>query len=151
MFEVLSVVSEFFNCTTCCCCFLLQCAAACNDGSVQIWDHRRSFVNTAQICREGHAKGNDISSICYSYCGNRLLTRGLDDRMVLLDSRNIKKPLHVFNGLNNMFSMTDAIFSPSDKLILTGTSLERGTFLFFAHWVIFIYGRLFLLNWHNMN
>ncbi|OQR79423.1 WD repeat-containing protein 70-like [Tropilaelaps mercedesae] len=102
------------------------CVAACNDGSIQIWDHRRSFVNTAQVCRDCHVKGSDITSVCYSYCGNHVLTRGLDERMVLLDSRSIKKPLHVFNGLSNMFSMTDAIFSPNDKFILTGTSLEKG-------------------------
>ncbi|XP_022669030.1 WD repeat-containing protein 70-like isoform X1 [Varroa destructor] len=102
------------------------CAAACNDGSIQIWDHRRSFVNTSQLCRNVHAKGNDVTSICYSYCGNRLLTRGLDDRMALLDARNIKRPLHVFNGLNNIYSMTDAIFNPNDKLVLTGTTLEKG-------------------------
>lgn len=105
---------------------MLQCAAACNDGSIQIWDHRRSFVNTSQLCRNVHAKGNDVTSICYSYCGNRLLTRGLDDRMALLDARNIKRPLHVFNGLNNIYSMTDAIFNPNDKLVLTGTTLEKG-------------------------
>lgn len=97
-----------------------------NDGSIQIWDHRRSFVNTAQVTREGHARGSELSSIKYSYRGHQILTRGLDDRMILYDARAIKKPVNVFNGLINMYSMTDAIFSPNDGLLLTGTSLEKG-------------------------
>ncbi|XP_018494037.1 WD repeat-containing protein 70 [Galendromus occidentalis] len=102
------------------------CAVGCNDGSIQIWDHRRNFVNTAQVTRDGHAKSSDISSLKFSYRGHQILSRGLDDRMILYDARNIKKPLKVFSDLTNMYSMTDAIFSPNDKLILTGTSLRKG-------------------------
>nr|KAG5694209.1 hypothetical protein BaRGS_027185 [Batillaria attramentaria] len=49
-----------------------------------------------------------------------------DDTLKLWDLRNFKKPLQQVGGLSNMFPMTDCVFSPDDKMIITGTSMDRG-------------------------
>ena len=44
----------------------------------------------------------------------------------LWDVRSCKAPVHVRENLFNRFPMTDVIFSPDDRMLLTGTSLNRG-------------------------
>lgn len=100
-------------------------AAACQDGSIQIWDHNRSFVNIAMTLRTAHANGSDTSSMCFSYDGKVLASRGGDDTLKLWDIRNFKKPLQERNNLTNYFPMTDCLFSPDDKLVLTGISIKK--------------------------
>ena len=51
-------------------------ACGCDDGSIQMWDHRKAFVNTAILGRQCHAGNNFISSIEFSYDGNALASRG---------------------------------------------------------------------------
>ncbi|KAK7479826.1 hypothetical protein BaRGS_00028906 [Batillaria attramentaria] len=90
-------------------------AAACQDGSIQLWDHNKhTFVSS------------DTSCLRYSYDGRVLASRGGDDTLKLWDLRNFKKPLQQVGGLSNMFPMTDCVFSPDDKMIITGTSMDRG-------------------------
>lgn len=101
-------------------------SAACVDGSIQMWDHRKNFVNTAIVCREAHQVSSETSCICFSYDGRVLASRGGDDTLKLWDLRQLKKPLHVVNDLTNFFPMTDCIFSPNDKMVVTGTSVKKG-------------------------
>ncbi|KPJ08622.1 Gastrulation defective protein 1-like [Papilio machaon] len=100
-------------------------ACGCFDGSIQMWDHRRNFVNTTALLRDAHQKQTEISSICYSYLGTQLASRGNDDTLKLWDLRNFKKPLNVFNDLFSRYEQTDCGFSPDDSLIFTGESLQR--------------------------
>src|SRR5436305_166851 len=88
-------------------------ACGCNDGSIQMWDTRRNFVNTSQLIREAHSKC-EISSLQFSYDNKLFLSRGLDDTLKLWDLRASKKPLHVKGDLFNRFAMTDCFFSPDD-------------------------------------
>ncbi|CAG2119991.1 unnamed protein product, partial [Medioppia subpectinata] len=98
----------------------------CNDGSVQMWDTRRSYVNTTALVREAHTKGSEITSIQFSYDGNCLLSRGTDDALKLWDMKMLKKPVIEIKELFNRFSMTDCFFSPDDRLIGTGVSCLKG-------------------------
>lgn len=100
-------------------------AAGCFDGSIQMWDTRKMFVNTTHCVREAHQKGTEISSIVFSYLGNVLATRGCDETMKLWDMRAFKKPLHTFEGLLSRYDTTDCTFSPDDSMIVTGESLEK--------------------------
>ncbi|XP_067010851.2 WD repeat-containing protein 70 [Anabrus simplex] len=100
-------------------------AAACVDGSLQMWDHRKQFVNTALLLRGAHDNGSDISSLSFSYLGSLLATRGCDDTLKLWDMRAFKQPLHVANGLFSRYSSTDCMFSPDDSMVLTGESIQR--------------------------
>ncbi|KAK7793199.1 hypothetical protein R5R35_012840 [Gryllus longicercus] len=101
-------------------------AAACVDGSLQMWDHRKMFVNTSMMIRGAHQNGSEISSITFSYHGNVLATRGCDDTLKLWDLRVFKKPLHVVDGLYSRYGTTDCTFSPDDSIIFTGESVKKG-------------------------
>eukprot|EP00164_Ancoracysta_twista_P015843 GFYU01026337.1.p1 GENE.GFYU01026337.1~~GFYU01026337.1.p1 ORF type:complete len:257 (-),score=80.49 GFYU01026337.1:2-745(-) len=48
----------------------------------------------------------------------------MDDTMKLWDLRNVKEALHVFNGLSNASSRLDCLFSPDDRYVVTGTSVN---------------------------
>lgn len=100
-------------------------AAGCVDGSIQMWDTRKMYVNTTHCVRDAHKKGSEISSIVFSYLGTVLATRSCDETMKLWDMRALKQPLHTFDGLFSRYDTTDATFSPDDSLIVTGESLER--------------------------
>lgn len=100
-------------------------AAGCIDGSIQMWDTRKMFVNTTHCVRDAHQKGSEISSIVFSYLGTMLATRSCDESMKLWDMRTLKQPLHKFDGLFSRYDTTDATFSPDDSLIVTGESLEK--------------------------
>lgn len=101
-------------------------AAGCQDGSIQMWDTRKMFVNTTFCVRDAHQKGSEISCITFSHIGDMLATRGNDETMKLWDMRALKKPVHAFDGLYSRYDMTDATFSPDDSLIVTGESLMKG-------------------------
>ncbi|KAG8456694.1 hypothetical protein GDO86_002469 [Hymenochirus boettgeri] len=100
-------------------------AAACQDGTIQIWDRNLS-VHTKFHCKQAHASGTDTSCITFSYSGSILATRGGDDTLKTWDIRNFKTPLNMASGLENYFPMTDCCFSPDDKLLVTGTSVKKG-------------------------
>ncbi|XP_021365912.1 WD repeat-containing protein 70-like isoform X2 [Mizuhopecten yessoensis] len=102
-------------------------ATACQDGSIQIWDHNKSFVNVSMVNRNCHMNGSDTSCLCFSYCGQILASRGGDDTLKTWDIRNFKKPLNVVNDLDNFFSFTDCVFSPDDQMIITGLSVKKNT------------------------
>lgn len=98
----------------------------CEDGSVQLWDPRKSSVAPVKVIRDAHNKQTEISSISFSHIGDQLVTRSCDDTMKLWDLRNIKKCLHEFSDLYSRYDTTNAIFSPDDRLIVTGTSVKKG-------------------------
>lgn len=100
-------------------------AAGCMDGSVQMWDTRRMFVNTTQCIRDAHTSGHEISCITFSYLGSLLATRSCDETMKLWDMRQLKRPVNVFIDLFSRYDTTDCCFSPNDGLIMTGESLGR--------------------------
>ena len=100
-------------------------ATACTDGSIQGWDLRKStFINASLVIRNCHQNQTETSSVCFSYKGNYIASRGMDDTLKLWDLRNTKAALRVKPNLFNRFSMTDCSFSPDDKFLLTGVSQE---------------------------
>ncbi|XP_043189509.1 WD repeat-containing protein 70-like isoform X4 [Amphibalanus amphitrite] len=111
-------------------------AAACTDGSLQMWDHRKAYVSTTMLVRDGHQRGTETSSIVFSYDNVSVATRGGDETLKLWDVRQFRKPVHTAAGLFNKFPMTDCLFSPNDQLVVTGTSLERGETLGQLHFFL---------------
>ncbi|KAJ8895855.1 hypothetical protein PR048_001194 [Dryococelus australis] len=101
-------------------------ACACVDGSIQMWDHRKMFVNTAMLLRNAHISGNDTSCLAFSHVGSLMATRSCDDTLKLWDLRAFKQPLHIAQDLFSRYSSTDCMFSPDDAMILTGISVKKG-------------------------
>lgn len=100
-------------------------AAGCADGSIQTWDTRKMFVNTTHCIRNAHQKGNDISSVTFSYHGQQLLSRSLDETVKLWDLRSFKQPLHIFDNLYARYDTTNSCFSPDDGIIVASESLPK--------------------------
>uniref|UniRef100_A0A8C4PZM9 WD repeat-containing protein 70 n=1 Tax=Eptatretus burgeri TaxID=7764 RepID=A0A8C4PZM9_EPTBU len=100
-------------------------AGACTDGSIQLWDPRIK-VHPKLICRGAHAPGGHTTSLCFSYDGSCLASRGGDDTLKTWDVRSFSQPVAVTCDLPNLYHSTDVCFSPDDKLLLTGTSAKRG-------------------------
>ncbi|KAK9885825.1 hypothetical protein WA026_013696 [Henosepilachna vigintioctopunctata] len=97
----------------------------CADGSIQLWDLRKSFVAPSIQLRKAHA-AVEISSIRFSHIGNNLLTRSMDDTMKLWDIRTMKECLSEVGNLFSRYDTTDAIFSPNDDIAVTSHSLNKG-------------------------
>ncbi|XP_059622309.1 gastrulation defective protein 1 homolog [Phlebotomus argentipes] len=101
-------------------------AAGCADGSIQMWDTRRMFVNTTHCIREAHARGSEISCVTFSHLGTQLASRSCDGTMRLWDMRQLRKPLFTFDALYARYDTTDCVFSPDDAVLVTGESLDKG-------------------------
>ncbi|XP_066584432.1 gastrulation defective protein 1 homolog [Prorops nasuta] len=101
-------------------------ACGCIDGSIQMWDHRKSFVNPSLILRTAHAEGNEISSLSFSYLGHKLATRSCDDTLKLWDLRSFRSPIFQATNLFSRYDTTDCMFSPDDSIVVTGESLSKG-------------------------
>ena len=74
--------------------------------------------------RQCHTSNSFISSIEPSYDSKIIASRGGDDTLKTWDFRNLKKCLASANNLYNRFQMTNCMFSPNDKYIVTGTSTK---------------------------
>uniref|UniRef100_A0A0A9W9H9 Uncharacterized protein n=1 Tax=Lygus hesperus TaxID=30085 RepID=A0A0A9W9H9_LYGHE len=101
-------------------------ACACQDGSLQLWDHRKMFVAPSKSVKNAHQNGTDTSCVTFNYANNMIATRGGDDTLKLWDLKNFKTPLHVFSGLYSRYGTTNCMFSPNDSMIVTGLSVDRG-------------------------
>ncbi|XP_063900678.1 WD repeat-containing protein 70-like [Zophobas morio] len=102
-------------------------AAATEFGGIYLYDsYAAGYIKPIASQHKAHAVGQPISSIVLSNDGKTVATRGTDDTMKLWDVRSFQKPLHVFNDLENAFTNTDCLFSPDDKVVVTGTSVRKG-------------------------
>lgn len=99
--------------------------AGCLDGSIQMWDTRKVFVNPLRTIRDAHKKSSEITSIAFSYLGNHIGTRSCDETMKLWDTRCLVKPIHVFDNLFSRYDTTDCYFSPNDSMLITGESVQQ--------------------------
>ncbi|XP_020278179.1 gastrulation defective protein 1 homolog [Pseudomyrmex gracilis] len=101
-------------------------ACGCIDGSIQMWDHRKNFVNPSLILRNAHMQSSEISSLSFSYLGQMLASRACDDTLKLWDLRSFKHPVFEAKELFSRYDTTDCMFSPDDSMIITGESLSKG-------------------------
>ena len=69
--------------------------------------------------------GSDIGSLEFSRDGRLLLSRATDDTLKLWDIRHISKPLYAQRDLSCFYAETNAIFSPDEQYVLTGTSVKK--------------------------
>ncbi|KAK5640646.1 hypothetical protein RI129_011457 [Pyrocoelia pectoralis] len=99
-------------------------ACGCSDGSIQLWDLRKSVVAPISLNRKAH-NPTEITSINYSHIGQHLVSRSGDETLKLWDIRKLKENVNVADRLYTRYDMTDAVFSPNDKLVVTATSVGK--------------------------
>ncbi|KAG1218885.1 hypothetical protein G6F35_007955 [Rhizopus arrhizus] len=100
-------------------------AGAYQDGTLQFWN-TNSLLRPAISIADAHQKGTETSSILFSKDNRTVVTRGGDDTVKLWDIRNAKKPVKVAYNLDIVNPEVNVIFSPDERLILTGTACPKG-------------------------
>ncbi|KAF8078376.1 transcription factor [Lyophyllum atratum] len=94
---------------------------ACLDGALHMWQTSSNFVRPNMTIEGAHGKGTETGSIVFSVDGRTVLTRGGDDTVKLWDLRAFKKPLATRSDLTTLYPNTNAMFSPDDKYVVTGS------------------------------
>jgi WD repeat-containing protein 70 len=73
-----------------------------------------------------HMVGSEISSLSFTLDSCRLLSRSTDDSLKLWDLRSLTKPIAVACDLPTVYAESNAVFSPTESVIITGTSVKKG-------------------------
>lgn len=122
-------------------------AASIDDGSIQLWDIRGKVGTSAKVglvpaprsqmigkqswsClsrteqygKECHSPGKCATGMVFSTDGTSLVVRSLDDSLHIWDLRNLSQVTKSFRGMPNDCKNTQAIFSPGEELVVTGTT-----------------------------
>ncbi|KAI8990292.1 WD40-repeat-containing domain protein [Pilobolus umbonatus] len=101
-------------------------AGAYQDGSLQFWGTSGPYLRPNVSIPDAHMKTTETSSILFSKNNQTVVTRGGDDTVKLWDLRNAKKPVKVAYNLDIVNPEANIIFSPDERLILTGTACPKG-------------------------
>lgn len=101
-------------------------AGGVGDGSIQIWNIKAVWGSRPDIY-VGSGHSDDITGLKFSSDELILLSRSFDGSLKVWDLRKMKEALQVFDGLPNHYAQTNIAFSPDEQLLLTGTSVERGS------------------------
>ncbi|CAO3563840.1 unnamed protein product [Mortierella alpina] len=116
-------------------------AGAGGDGTVSLYPSTGPFLRPIHAIENAHVKGTETSCIVFSRDSQRMVTRGGDDTVKLWDVRNLKHPLMVAEDVATLNSETNVIFSPDEKLILTGTGVKKNEG----------YGKIIMMNSENLD
>jgi WD40 repeat protein len=116
-------------------------AAGCDNGSILVWDRRRSFVHVTFKCLNAHLQDESITSLKWSYDSQILASRSTDHTLKLWDIRKFNKCLSSYENIPNHFSMTNISFSPNDKFVITGVSKLMNSSDNDAHGKLIIFDR----------
>jgi len=117
----------------------------CLDGALHIWNTSSNFVRPSMTIENAHRKETQVGSLVFATDGRTILTRGgSGDETVkraygqstvvanpqttpVWDMRNFRKPVLEKEGLAADYPGTNAIFSPDERYIVTGSgNLEQG-------------------------
>ncbi|KZW01930.1 transcription factor [Exidia glandulosa HHB12029] len=94
---------------------------ACLDGALHMWNSSSNFVRPNLSIEGAHTKGTDTGSVVFAMDGRTVITRGGDDTVKTWDLRAFKKPVATRSGLSTLYPGTNAILSPDEKYIVTGS------------------------------
>ncbi|KAG8917056.1 hypothetical protein FRC00_014102, partial [Tulasnella sp. 408] len=100
-------------------------AGACLDGTLNIWGSNSNFVRPSHTAENAHEKGKEVGSVAFSVDGHTVVSRGTDEYTKLWDVRSFKKPVFTSPKIMTLYPETNAVFSPDEKYIITGTAAGR--------------------------
>ncbi|ORX88421.1 WD40 repeat-like protein [Basidiobolus meristosporus CBS 931.73] len=98
---------------------------AAQDGSLNLWSTNSSFARPTHSLSDAHMQGSETSSAIFSKDNHTVVTRGGDDTVKIWDIRNFKSPLNTAKDLTTYNAETNVIFSPDEKLVITGTGVKK--------------------------
>ncbi|KAI3526545.1 hypothetical protein L1887_05802 [Cichorium endivia] len=101
-------------------------AGGIGDGSIQVWGIKPGWGSRPDI-HVANAHSDEITGLKFSSDGRTLLSRSFDGTLKVWDLRQMKTALKSFDDLPNQYPQTNVTFSPDEQLLLTGTSVERGS------------------------
>ncbi|KAF9981488.1 hypothetical protein BGZ75_007255 [Mortierella antarctica] len=116
-------------------------AGAGGDGTVSLYPSTGPFLRPIHTIENAHVKGTETSCIVFSRDSQKMVTRGGDDTVKLWDARNFKHPLMIAEDVATLNSETNVIFSPDERLILTGTGVKKNEG----------YGKIVMMNSENLD
>ncbi|RUS24841.1 hypothetical protein BC938DRAFT_473004, partial [Jimgerdemannia flammicorona] len=99
---------------------------ACQDGTFNLWPATGPYLRPSHSIEKAHVSGTETSSILWSVNHQTVVTRGGDDTVKVWDVRNFKAPVRVANELPINNPETNVVFSPDERLIVTGTAVKKG-------------------------
>ena len=91
------------------------------------WEHKAEQVRPLSVARGAHAADCDVSCVKWHRDGHRLASRATDGTLKLWDVRRFDAPLATWGELPALLSMTGCDFSPDGSLLVTGTSVRKGS------------------------
>ncbi|ORZ14236.1 WD40-repeat-containing domain protein [Absidia repens] len=101
-------------------------AGAFQDGTINLWSSTGPFIRPSIVFPEAHQKHSETSSLLFSKDNFTMVSRGGDETVKVWDIRHPKKPVNVQYNLDIVNPEANVIFSPDERLILTGTACPKG-------------------------
>ncbi len=101
-------------------------AVGADDGSLQIYDNKKSISFYRPDVRFSKAHSDEITSVVMLKDSQKMLSRAMDGTMKFWDIRYAKRALNVFANLPNFAQHTQVSVSPDEQIAFTGTSVKPG-------------------------
>ncbi|KAI8100192.1 WD40-repeat-containing domain protein [Halteromyces radiatus] len=101
-------------------------AGAFQDGSINLWSSNGPFIRPSIVFADAHQKHSETSSLLFSRDNFTMVSRGGDETVKVWDIRHTKKPVNTQYNLDIVNPEANVIFSPDERLILTGTACPKG-------------------------
>lgn len=99
-------------------------AVGCEAGSIQTFALGDKHMIPKVQHHKAHAEDTTVSSLRFSRQG-KLLSRGTDGTVAIWEPRQMVRGPSVRRGdLPCYYPMTEAVYSPDEKLVLTGLSVR---------------------------
>ncbi|KAI8334444.1 WD40-repeat-containing domain protein [Chlamydoabsidia padenii] len=101
-------------------------AGAFQDGTINLWSSTGPFIRPSIVFADAHQKHSETSCLLFSKDNFTMVSRGGDETVKVWDIRHPKKPINVQYNLDIVNPEVNVIFSPDERLILTGTACPKG-------------------------
>jgi WD40 repeat protein len=99
--------------------------SAYTNGQICIWDSSGSSTKPVQSLLNAHVPGSCVTSCVFSMRGDQIISRAMDDTLKQWDLRKFTEPIGAATGLTCFHEEANAIYSPNERYILTGTGVLR--------------------------